>query len=225
MSFEPSMTTSTDRVRDYFDRQAGRFDAIYDVRKPFHQQIVDRLFRRVVVERFHLIVNLAPMSGRWTVLDVGCGSGRYSIALARAGAERVVGIDASSSMITLARSEATRVQVADRCDFETVPFNELITDERFDVVVATGYFDYLTDPELHLARMIARCRGRIFASIPKKWEYRVPVRKLRFALEQGFVRFYSRGDLNRMLARAGVERDRVSVIDLGRDWVVVIRLL
>jgi ubiquinone/menaquinone biosynthesis C-methylase UbiE len=79
---------SLDLVRDYFNREAARFDAIYDQRKPWTQRIVDRLFRGVVVERFRLICNLAPGSDAWSVLDVGCGSGRYAIALARAGARR-----------------------------------------------------------------------------------------------------------------------------------------
>jgi 2-polyprenyl-3-methyl-5-hydroxy-6-metoxy-1,4-benzoquinol methylase len=213
-----------DRVREYFDREAGRFDAIYESKKPLTQRVVDGLFRRVVVERFRLIRNLAPMSGPWTVLDVGCGSGRYSIALAEAGAARVVGVDASAAMIALAQSEAARLGVASRCTFETSPFTEFRTDELFDVVVATGYFDYLRDPEVHLARMVARCRGRLFASVPKRWEIRVPIRKTRFAIERGFVRFYSRQQLDALIASSGVDPERVSVIDLGRDWIVVLRL-
>ncbi len=216
--------TEQDAVKDYFDREARRFDAIYEARKPFGQRVVDRLFRRVVVERFELIRNLAPMSGPWTVLDVGCGSGRYSIALAQTGAERVVGVDVSSSMIEIATTEARRVGVGGKCEFTTSPFLDFSTDEQFDVVVATGYFDYLTDPESHLRRMVARCRGRVFVSVPKKWEFRVPVRLVRFALTRGFVRFYSRHDLNALVGASGVARDRVSIIDLGRDWIVVFRI-
>jgi 2-polyprenyl-3-methyl-5-hydroxy-6-metoxy-1,4-benzoquinol methylase len=217
--------TAPDLVKEYFDREARRFDAIYETRKPFVERLIDRLFRRVVIERFELIKNLAPMTGLWTVLDVGCGSGRYSTALAQAGASRVVGVDVSASMIALACSEANRLNVAERCVFQTSPFNEFATDERFDVIVATGYFDYLRDPEWHLAKMIARCRGRLFASVPKKWEFRVPIRKLRFALEGGFVRFYSRRQLEALIASTGLNRERVSVIDLGRDWIVVFRLV
>lgn len=216
---------TTDVVRGYFDRESRRFDAIYETRKPLSQRVVDRVFRQVVVQRFELIRNLAPMSGPWTVLDVGCGSGRYSIALAQAGAIRVVGVDASASMIGLARSEADRAGVGGRCVFTTSSFSDFTTNERFDVVVATGYFDYLTDPEAHLASMIARCRGRLFASIPKKFEVRVPVRKVRFALSRGFVRFYSRRQLNVLIASTGISSECVSIIDLGRDWIVIFRLM
>jgi hypothetical protein len=128
-------------------------------------------------------------------------------------------------MVGLARSEADRARVADRCIFTVSPFSDFTTNERFDVVVATGYFDYLTDPEAHLAGMIARCRGRLFVSIPKKFEVRVPVRKIRFALSRGFVRFYSRRQLNALIASTGISSERVSIIDLGRDWIVVFRLM
>ena len=80
--------SSPELVRDYFEREAQRFDAIYEERKPLGQRAVDTLFRRVVVERFRLITNLAPQTGHWTALDVGCGSGRYAIALAQRGAAR-----------------------------------------------------------------------------------------------------------------------------------------
>jgi len=216
---------TTDVVRGYFDRESRRFDAIYESNKPVSQRIVDRIFRNVVVKRFELITNLAPMVGPWSVLDVGCGPGRYAISLAQSGAERVVGVDAAASMIDIARSEADRLKVADRCTFVTAGFTEFSTDETFDVIVATGYFDYLPDPGAHLAKMIAHCRGRIFASIPKKWEFRVPIRMARFAYERGFVRFYSRRQLEQLIASTGLDRARVSVIDLGRDWILTIRLM
>jgi 2-polyprenyl-3-methyl-5-hydroxy-6-metoxy-1,4-benzoquinol methylase len=216
---------TTEVVRGYFDRESRRFDAIYETRKPVAQRVVDRVFRHVVVRRFELITNLAPMVGPWSVLDVGCGPGRYAIALAQAGAARVVGVDVAASMIGIAQSEAERLRVAGRCTFVTSAFPEFSTDEKFDVVVATGYFDYLPDPERHLALMIQRCRGRIFASIPKKWEFRVPIRKARFAYERGFVRFYSQRQLDALIASTGVDRSRVSVIDLGRDWILTMRLM
>jgi len=215
---------SLDLVRNYFDREARRFDAIYDLRKPLHQRVVDRFFRRVVIERFHLICNLAPSPGRWTALDVGCGPGRYSIALARAGAARVLGLDVAASMITLSCQEAVQAQMQDRCEFLTAGFLDFATTEKFDVVVATGYFDYVEEPLLHLRKMIELCRGKIFASIPKRWEFRVPIRKLRFALQHGFVRFYSRREIMNLVTLAGLPQERVSLIDLGRDWIAILRV-
>lgn len=213
---------SLERVRRYFDREAERFDAIYDDQKGGSQQLVDRLFRTVVIERFKLICNLAPYQGAWSVLDAGCGSGRYSLALAREGAARVVGVDVAPSMIALAKQEASAAGFASVCEFHTSAFLDFTSDEKFDVVVATGYFDYLEDPLPHLVRMRDRCRGRMFFSIPKRWEWRVPIRKARFAFERGYVRFYSKSDITSLLSAAKIPADRASVIDLGRDYIVVV---
>lgn len=210
-------------VRDYFNREAQRFDAIYESRKPWHQRFIDRAFRQVVLERYRLICNLAPSPGRWTVLDVGCGSGRYSVTLARSGAARVVGIDVASSMIELASAESIRFGVGEQCEFKSTGFLDFSTDERFDVIVATGYYDYLDDPVPHLRKMIALSRGKLMFTIPKRWEWRVPIRKVRFWIERGFVRFYSRREVYDLARAAGQPLDRMSLIDLGRDWVVVMR--
>src|SRR5207245_302453 len=153
--------SSLDLVREYFNREARRFDAIYAPRKPWHQRVVDRAFRGVVLERFRLICNLAPPPGTWTVLDVGCGSGRYAIALAQAGADRVVGVDVARAMIELAANHAKSAGVSSRCEFRIAPFLDFATDERFDVIVATGYYDYLDDPLPHLRKMLALSRGKL----------------------------------------------------------------
>jgi len=215
--------SSPDRVQKHFDKDAVRFDAIYEERKPLHQGLVDAMFRRVVVERFQLVCNLAPLDSPWSVLDVGCGSGRYGIALAREGAARAVGIDFSEKMIALARQEAARAGLEERCRFDVSDFMSFRATEPFEVVLAMGYFDYLRDPLAHLTRMLGLCRCRLFASFPKRWEWRAPTRKLRFLVQGGFVRFYSRADVERLVAAAGVARSRVSILSYDRDWIVVIR--
>jgi len=216
--------SSSDIVRDHFDRAAERFDAVYERRKPLYQRAIDHLFRRVVVERYRLIRNLAPIPGRWSVLDVGCGSGRYALALAHEGAARVVGVDFSDEMIRLARNAADETGVSSVCEFHVAEFVAFDSDETFDVVVATGYFDYLEDPGSDLRKMVGSCTVRVFASFPKRWEWRVPIRKVRFALSRSFVRFYTRAEVVRLFEEAGVPRDRLSLIDLGRDWIAVARV-
>lgn len=212
---------STGIVRNYFDKEAKRFDAIYESDKPTHQRVVDHLFRRVILERFKLICALIPMPGKWSVLDAGCGSGRYSRELMKLGAERLVGIDVSEEMIKLATHESEKANLQDRCEFIAAEFKHYETPERFDSVVATGYFDYLQDPISDLNKMVELCRGKIFATFPKRWEYRVPIRKARFFLARGFVRFYSRSEVLELFDRASVPASQVSLVDLGRDWVAI----
>lgn len=210
-------------VRDHFDRAARRFDAVYEEGKPLYQRIIDRLFRRVVVERFHLICNLAPLPGVWKVLDAGCGSGRYSLTLAKDGAARVVGVDFAEEMIAIAREGAESRGLSDVCEFHVREFKDFRSEEKFEAVVATGYFDYLEEPIVDLKLMVGMCSGRIFASFPKRWEWRVPIRALRFLLSRSFVRFYTKREVIGLFEAAGVLPDRLTLIDLGRDWIAVAR--
>jgi ubiquinone/menaquinone biosynthesis C-methylase UbiE len=54
-----------------------------------------------------LVGLLPPSLGGQAVLDVGCGQGLATRAVAAAGAERVVGVDSSPEMVDLARGHAT----------------------------------------------------------------------------------------------------------------------
>jgi len=210
---------SRDLVRSYFNREAARFDAIYEDDKPLHQRIGDAIFRRVILERFSLVMNAVGAPGK-TVLDVGTGPGRYPLELARRGAARVVGIDVSPEMVAIARREAEEKHLADRCEFVVSDFLGYHTDERFDAVIAMGYFDYMDDPAMHLRKLVEFCRGRVFASFPKRWEVRAPFRKARFALAHGFVRFYSRRDVVALFGEVA-EIPYLSIVDLGRDYIAI----
>jgi 2-polyprenyl-3-methyl-5-hydroxy-6-metoxy-1,4-benzoquinol methylase len=210
---------SLDLVNSYFNREAERFDAIYEADKPLHQRLGDTLFRRVILERYSLVVNAigGPSS---SVLDVGCGPGRYGVELARRGAERCVGVDVAAAMIEIAKTEAGKASVADRCQWVVSDWLSWNSEEQFDAVVAMGYYDYLEDPLPHLQKMIARARGRVFASFPKRWTLRTGLRIVRFKLANGFVRFYSRPEVVELFRRAG-QPPFLSLVDLGRDLVAI----
>src|SRR5438552_17997670 len=105
---------SLDLVNSYFNREAERFDAIYEADKPLHQRLGDTLFRRVILERYSLVVNAigGPSS---SVLDVGCGPGRYGVELARRGRGGCVGMEVPTPMIGMGKTEGGRSGAAVRC--------------------------------------------------------------------------------------------------------------
>jgi len=210
---------SLDLVNNYFNREAERFDAIYEKDKPVHQQIGDALFRRVIHERYSLVINAIGAPGA-TLLDVGCGPGRYGLELAKRGAKLCVGVDVAAAMIDIAKREAEAAGVADRCEWVVSDFLSYQTDKRFSAVVAMGYYDYLEDPAPHLSKMIELADGRVFASFPKRWTIRTGLRIARFKLARGFVRFYSRGDVLDLF-RSARKIAFLSLVDLGRDYVAI----
>jgi len=72
-----------------------------------------------------------------TVLELGCGTGRLSIPVARAGA-RLVGIDRSAPMLARARARLKRAGLSDRTllvrgDIRALPFHD---GRGFDLVMA-----------------------------------------------------------------------------------------
>jgi SAM-dependent methyltransferase len=66
------------------------------------------------------------------VLDVGCGPGRHSLALARRGFE-VVGVDLSPDFVALAREAAAEEELSIR--FEQVDVRTLAYDGEFDAAI------------------------------------------------------------------------------------------
>jgi 2-polyprenyl-3-methyl-5-hydroxy-6-metoxy-1,4-benzoquinol methylase len=210
------------RVREHFQGDARRFDAIYEDRKGPLARWIDGVWRGVVRRRLELTrERLGPLEGR-TVLDVGCGSGRYCLAYAAAGASRVVGVDFAPAMIEIAREHARRAGVAERCEFRAGAFPEAVSDGPFDVSTALGFFDYVPDPVPIVRRMRNLTRSTMVMSFPKSREWRVPFRRVRFRLAGCPLFLYSEEQVRRTLAAAGVTR--YDWIPLDRDYVVVARL-
>lgn len=207
------------KVLDHFHADARRFDAIYEESKDPVTRFVDHVWRGVVRRRMDLTLErLGDLTGR-SVLDVGCGSGRYCIAFAARGAARVVGIDFAPAMIDLARDIAGRAGVADRCTFLVGAFPDAVPDETFDASTAMGFFDYIPDPARMVAAMRERTRSTLVMSFPKANEWRVPIRRLRFRMLGCPLFLYTEQRARQVLADAGI-RD-YEWIPLDRDYIVV----
>ena len=78
-------------------------------------------------------VELARESGG-PVLELGCGTGRISLAIAREGVA-VTGIDISPRMIEVAQEKAAKRGLAERCVFQSGDMATLQLAERFPLVI------------------------------------------------------------------------------------------
>lgn len=93
----------------FFDAHAARYD--------------ENAFTQHTQAEVDFLLNLYPLRPGAAILDVGCGTGRHSIELARRG-YRVTGLDLSPAMLEVAREKARlqRVEVewvhADATDFD-----------------------------------------------------------------------------------------------------------
>jgi len=218
---ENGTQTVEEKVRDHFDDDAERFDAIYDEKKGPLASFIDNYWRGVVQKRLELNVEkLRPFEGK-RILDVGCGSGRFCIAFALNGAERVVGVDFARVMIEIADNLATKAGVGDRCEFVVGGFPEAIDIDEgpFDACTGNGFFDYVEDPVPIITRMRELTKGRLIMSFPKAVEWRVPLRRIRFWLKGTPLFLYSESQVRSILADSGVTD--FEFIHLDRDYLVV----
>jgi tRNA (mo5U34)-methyltransferase len=86
----------------------------------------------------------------WSVLDIGCNAGFYSIELARRGAN-VLGIDVEPLYLRQAKWAAERCGLQDRLQFVEGQVYELVHEHRqFDLVWFTGVLYHLRYPTLAL---------------------------------------------------------------------------
>jgi len=210
-----------EKVRDHFDDDASRFDAIYNEKKGPVARFIDNYWRGVVQKRLELNVErLRPLAGK-KILDVGCGSGRFCIAFALGGAAKVVGIDFAKAMIEIADDLAEKAGVGDRCEFVVGSFPEDIdpSEGPFDAATANGFFDYVKNPAPLIARMRELTDGKMIMSFPKAVEWRVPIRRFRFWMKGTPLFLYKEAQVRDILAKAGVTD--YEMIRLDRDYLVV----
>ncbi len=104
-------------------------------------------------------VELARESGG-PVLELGCGTGRISLAIAREGVA-VTGIDISPRMIEVAQEKAAKRGLAERCVFQSGDMAALQLAERFPLVIMPfrSFQSMLTTEEQRQA--LARVRERL----------------------------------------------------------------
>jgi 2-polyprenyl-3-methyl-5-hydroxy-6-metoxy-1,4-benzoquinol methylase len=196
------MKYASDDVRCYFDRIPAEWDALYS-HENWGMYFFNRIFRPGLYDRYAFVFeNCGDISGA-SVLDIGCGTGRYSIEFARRGAARVVGIDFAQSMVDFSASAASQMGVQDRCTFICSDLLKFPVEETFDIVVAMGFFDYVQEPERSFRRISALARGRFVASFPKDTLIWGTQRRIRYSrLKQCPIYNYTESQLNALFKNA-----------------------
>lgn len=186
----------------FFDRYAAEFDAIYSGERNSLTRLIDHLFRKSMRLRFERTLrDCSPIQGR-TVIDIGCGSGRYSVALALMGARRVCGVDFSPAMTELARSRAEKCGVADRCEFIVSDFESFETNERFDIGIAMGFMDYIEAPEFVLSKVTSLVTDTAFFSFPSDAGFLAWQRRRRYRSKCDLY-MYNLSQLQRLFTACG----------------------
>lgn len=206
-------------VADFFDSYSTDFNALYGSRKSAVNSVIDRIFRKSMRLRFERVLEgCVPIEGR-SVLDVGCGPGHYSVHLAASGAGNCLGLDFAPGMIRLAKENALRSSVSDRCEFVCGDFLAYLFDRQFDYSIAMGFMDYIEKPEPIIDRVLSFTREKAFFSFPVEGGMLAWQRKQRYKKRcQLFL--YSRGELDALFSRRKCKRFEIEKI--SRDFFVTV---
>lgn len=105
------------------------------------------------------------------VLDFGCGSGHQTVALAKAGAASVTGVDIIPGLIADARRLAREQGVEATTRFVDASSTPLGDDEKFDVIVSQDSMEHFLDAEAVLRewRRLLRPDGAVLVTFGPPW--------------------------------------------------------
>lgn len=207
-----------DAVARYFHEHADDFDSIYDdSSKSSLRRLRDHLSRGTVVQRLEFVKARAWEWKPANALDVGCGAGRFGLALAAGGAT-VLGIDVAEDMVKLGRRHAEDRGLADRCAFLQADLLTWDPPQRYELTLGIGLLDYIPDADRMMGRLAAATAGHLVVSFPKLVHPLVPLRAARLRMEHCPVYFYRHADVDRL---ARTHTSSFQIVPFHRDYLLV----
>ncbi len=201
------------QVARFWNDIAGDFDAIYSGKKNPVARALDQWLRKDIYQRFDWVMEKSGDVRGKRICDIGCGSGRFVSQFAKNGAAHVTGVDVAPEMLKLAQNLVDKDGVAKACDFVHTDVLNWKTSEQYDLTIAIGFWDYITEPPERL-RIIRKFTQKQFLSAwPRFWTYRMPIRKVRLQYIQGCpVYFFRKPQVYKMLQDAGFEVKSCEVV-------------
>jgi 2-polyprenyl-6-hydroxyphenyl methylase/3-demethylubiquinone-9 3-methyltransferase len=114
--------------------------------------------------RLAYVERAGPLAGR-DIVDVGCGGGLLSEAMARAGA-RVVGLDLAADLLRVAELHALESNVTVSYRLESAEQHAAVHASSYDVVTCMEMLEHVPDPSAVVAALaqLARPGGHVFVS-------------------------------------------------------------
>ncbi len=136
----------TDEVAEAYD----------DVRFSGGGRLIDRREQEAVLSA------LGPISDGQRVLEVACGTGRFTTMLADRGAD-IVGLDISREMLEQGRKRAAEAGLSGTVEFMRGDASRLpFPDDHFDSVVAMRFFHLMDDPVPFITELRRVSRNQVF---------------------------------------------------------------
>jgi len=190
---------------EYFDRIASRYDDWYRTKTG---QYVDK------IEKWLVFSMLRTKSGK--ALDLGCGTGNYTLELKRRGFD-VIGLDVSEEMLKIARSKGLDCV---KGDAYSLPF----PDGSFDLVLSVTMFEFIHEPERVLGEIhrVLKPGGEILIGTmngKSLWFLFKRLKSLFVETAYRYARFYTPRELEELLRKTGFKNvESAGVIFFPSFW-------
>lgn len=184
-------------------------------------RMVDRLEKETIFD-------LARIRAGTCCLDVGCGTGNYTLELAVRGV-RTVGADPSPEMLRVAKAKAECAGLdihLVQAPAEGLPFST----GAFDLVIAVTTLEFVSDQRAAAEEMlrVVRPGGQLVVGVLTRWSLWALVRRVEGALAPSIynsARFLSGREVRALLRSAGGDalRTRAAVFIPPVQWSMVLR--
>lgn len=168
------------------------------MKRSFFQHLIHVILRKPgLIRRFKVTKDILGNVKNKNILDVGCGSGIYSIYFAKKGA-KATGIDFSSAMINLANKNSRK----ENCEINLINLNFLDYEERtiFDYLLFIGVFDYVDKDKIpkYFEKAINLTEKKIIATFPKKFAFQTIIRYIWLKRQNCAIYFFTKKQIKRI---------------------------
>lgn len=175
-----------------------------------------------------MLIKFAGVLERGKVLDIGCGTGSFALAIARLRPHcRIEGIDISREYIEFARGRTRNLRVRfETGDAQNLPF----AAGTFSAASSLLVFNFIPDPAKALseARRVTRPGGFISAAV---WDYGDGMRMLRIfwdaavaldssaeRLDEKHMPLCRKGELSKLWVRGGLQQVKESPLEITMQF-------
>ena len=182
-------------VKQFFDNYVHKFDYIYETQYSEQNPIkrfLDKLLRKSMIDRFNLTKEYIQNSNIKTILDAGCGTGRYSFYFGSKNYD-VTGIDISEKMIEFCNSSKDKTE---NTNFVKTSLENFTSEKNIDAIICLGFFDYVHNAESSLEQIKKFNPKLVVASFPYKYNFLNYIRIFRYRLNKCPLFYYTKQQLN-----------------------------
>ncbi len=209
------------KVADFFDKYAFDFNSIYGTGSNPLMNFLNKKLRKSMEIRFIKTIDGCDLIEGCRIIDIGCGAGHYTIALAKKGAAYLYGIDFAKNMIDLARNNAEKAGVGDKCKFDLSDFLAEPIQDEFDYSIIMGFMDYSKNPRAVIEKVLNITKSKAFFSFPASGGILALQRKLRY-LNRCNLFFYDRNKILEIFK--GLNYKKLTIEKAHRDYFVTVEM-